>query len=260
MKIKRIVPYALAAALALSIIGCSFKRYEKREVSDYRVSLNGKTGIELANANGDIKVYKGDSASGIVIRAEKIAKVKKRDLNKPFTEARVEIDSTSEIIKINTEFESSNGIFRFDFGRDVEINFNISIPPGVKLSIDNTNGDLRITDISNDVQVSIVNGGVDVDNTSGLNKFDITNGKIKGSLDSTKGLIIDITNGGVDLKLDSTFSANFNIETVNGKITQENLNFETLTAENKYLRGKIGSSSAEVKIDVVNGKVKLSRK
>jgi len=260
MMLRRILLFAIVGVFSFSTLNCAFKRYEKREVSEFRVNLSGKTKVDLDNANGDIKVVKGDSVSGLVIRAEKIAKVKKRDLNKPFTEARVEIDSSSEIIKINTEFVDKSSIFRFDFDKGTVINFNITVPPGVKLSIDNVNGDLKLTEISNDIEANIINGNVDVDNVSGADKFEITNGKFRGSADSTKGMVINIINGGVDLKLDSTFSANFRIETVNGKITQEDLNFETLATEKNYLRGRIGSSNAEVKIDIVNGKVKLAGK
>jgi hypothetical protein len=54
----RIFLFIILGVLAFSTLNCAFKRYEKREVSEFRVDLKGKTKVELDNANGDIKVVK----------------------------------------------------------------------------------------------------------------------------------------------------------------------------------------------------------
>jgi hypothetical protein len=260
MKLRITALYVLLGLFALGSFNCAFRRYEKREVSEYRVNLEGKTKVTLENVNGKINVFKGDSTTGLVVKAEKIAKVKKRELNEPFTEASVEIDSTSEIVKIKSEIGKHKGYIRFDIDGGTKINYTITLPPGVEFSVDNTNGSASFTNISNDLNISIINGSITLDNASGSNKFDLTNGKVKGKLDSTKGMIIDIVNGGVNLELDSTFSAKFNIETVNGRIKQENLNFTSIASGKKSMVGRIGDSDAEVKMDIVNGKVVLKGK
>ncbi len=264
MKIRTLLLITLLGLFAFSSMDCTFKRYEKREVTEYKVGLNGKTKVTLENFNGKIKVFKGDSAAGLIIKAEKIAQVKKRELDKPFTEAWVSIDSSSEIVRITSEYEKSKGLIKFKFNdkdaNDTRINYTITIPPGVKFSIDNVNGDIELTNIENDLDIELLNGDVEVDNICGLNKFDIANGKIIGSMDSTKGLTADILNGKVDLKLDSAFSANFNIDIGNGRIVHEDLNFTILQSEKETLKGRLGNSDAEVKIDIGNGKVILKRK
>lgn len=264
MKIKTLLLMTLLAAFALISMDCSFKRYDKREVSEYKVNLSGKTKVTLENFSGRIKVFKGDSATGLVVKVDKIAHVKKRDLDKPFSEAWVEIDSSSEIIRIKSGYQKSKGWLKFQFNdRDAnstDMNYDITIPPGVKLSVENVNGDVDFINIGNDLDISIINGDMDVDNISGNNNINITNGKLTGSLDSTKGLKVDIINGKVDLALGSKFSAHFKTETINGKIEQENLNFATLSSEKKSLRGRIGESNAEVNIDMTNGKILLKAK
>jgi len=264
MKIRTLLLLTIFSLFAFSSIDCTFKRYDKREVSEFKVNLTGKTKVMLENFNGKVKVYKGDSATGLVVKAEITAHVKKRNLEKPLTEAWVNIDSTSEIVRVISEYEKSKGWLKFQFNdRDAnttEINYTITIPPGVKLSIDNVNGDIELTNIENDLDIELLNGDVEVDNASGLNKVEIANGKLKGSLDSTKGMNVEILNGRVDLKLDSAFSANFKIDVGNGKIQHENLNFKVLTSEKETLRGRMGESNAEVKIDISNGKVILKGK
>ena len=264
IKIKTVLLIALLTVFAFSSMDCTFKRYDKREVSEYKVNLAGKTKVTLENFSGRIKVFKGDSATGLVIKVEKIAHVKKRDLGKPFSEAWVNIDSSSEIVRITSGYEKSKGWLKFQFNdhdaNSTDMNYDITIPPGVKLSIENVNGDVDFTNIENDLDISIINGDMDVDNISGNNNINITNGKLTGTLDSTKGLKVDIINGKVDLALGSKFSANFKAETITGRIEQENLNFATLSSEKKTLRGRLGESNAEVNIDIANGKIILKGK
>lgn len=260
MKSRITALYILLGLFALGSFNCAFRKYEKREVSEYRVSLEGKTKVTLENVNGKINVFKGDSASSLIVKAEKIAHVKKRELKEPFTEARVDIDSTSEIVRIKSEIGKHKGFIRFDINGGTKINYTITLPPGVEFSVDNTNGSVSFTNISNDLSVDITNGSVNLENASGFNKFDLVNGKVKGKLDSTKGMIIDIVNGGVNLELDSTFSAKFDIETVNGRVKHENLNFTSIASGKKSMVGRIGDSDVEVKMDIVNGKVVLKGK
>lgn len=264
MKFKTLILVILFGAFAMSSMNCSFKRYDKREVSEHKINLYGKTKVAIENFNGRIKVFKGDSANGLIIKVEKIAHVKRRELDKPFTEAWVDIDSSSEIVRIRSDYEKSKSWLKFKFnGRDAnstDMNYDITIPPGVKLSVENVNGDIDFTNIENDLDVTVINGDVDVDNVPGNNNFNLTNGKLRGSLDSTKGLKIDIINGRVDFALGSNFSGRFKVEVVNGKIQQEKLNFATLSSEKKTLRGRLGDSDAEINIDIVNGKVILKGK
>ncbi|MGH2574601.1 MAG: DUF4097 family beta strand repeat-containing protein, partial [Ignavibacteria bacterium] len=113
------------------------------------------------------------------------------------------------------------------------------------------------TNISNELNVTLVNGNVNLENVSGKNEFDITNGSLIGSLDSTDGLKIDIVNGSVNLDLAKTFKAEIKADVTNGKINYENLSISDLTSEKKSLRGYIGNTEKEVRIDVVNGKINL---
>ncbi|MCX6163515.1 MAG: DUF4097 family beta strand repeat-containing protein [Ignavibacteriae bacterium] len=88
----------------------------------------------------------------------------------------------------------------------------------------------------------------------------MTNGKVKGDLDSTKGLDIKTTNGNVNLNLSSTFSGRFRMETVNGKITKKDFDFKDVNDDKKIFKGTLGNGEAEVKIETTNGKITLTKK
>jgi len=93
----------------------------------------------------------------------------------------------------------------------------------------------------------------------GNTKLEVTNGKVKGDLDSTKGLNIDVTNGKVNLNLGELFSGKFKLDVTNGKIIKDKFNFTDVSEEKKSFEGKLGDKDAEVIIDVVNGKITLSK-
>lgn len=255
---KRLLFISLTAIFAISSFNCSLKKYEKREVSEYKINTVGKTKITLENVSGTIKVNKGDSTTGLIVKAEKIAKVKKRDLDKPFTESSVEIDTSADIIRITSEMEKSKGFFKFEIGGGNRINYTITLPPGLKLSVDNTNGNVELNELTNDLDISVINGNIEVERTPGQNTFDITNGKMKGSLDSSKGFSVNVVNGNVDFTLGKNFSGNFKMETINGRISHDNLDFSTVVSEKNDFKGKLGDSDAEIKIDVVNGRIALT--
>ena len=95
---------------------------------------------------------------------------------------------------------------------------------------------------------------------TGKINVDILNGKVKGDLDSTKGLDIKTTNGNVSLNLSSTFSGKFIMETTNGKITKKGFYFREVDDEKKYFKGTLGNGDADVKIETTNGKITLTKK
>ena len=97
-------------------------------------------------------------------------------------------------------------------------------------------------------------------NTSGSLNIDMTNGKIKCELDSTKGLNISNINGNITLNLGSTFSGKINANCVNGKVITRDLEFKYSDNSKNTFEGKLGNSDVGVKLETVNGKIYLYKK
>lgn len=233
------------------------KRYEKKEVSEYRINTSGKNKITLTNVTGNIKVSKGDSSSILIVKAEKTGKVRKKDLDKPLESPRVVLDTSSDVINISGELSKSKVQF-FNFGTSGNsIDFDVRLPENIKLSVDNTNGKIDLNNIVNELDISLVNGSLIFYNLSGNVSLDVTNGSINGTVDSSKGMKINVVNGGVNLTIDTLYKGIVQAEVVNGKIIHENMKFIQLTDDKKSFKGVLGSGSNEIRIEVVNGKVKL---
>lgn len=242
--------------------GCSLfqKRYEKTEKKEISVNVSGKKKVVLDNTNGDIKVVKNSSDSTLIVKAEGTFHLTKRELDEDKDRIKIKIDSTGDVITIKTDYVREKRFFSFHFNLGSEIDYELLVPEGIEVSIDNTNGKAEISEISNTVKVNLTNGNVTLHNPTGLVKVDITNGKIKGELDSAKGLNLKITNGSIALSLGEKFSGKFRIETVNGIIKTNDLSFKDVSNDKKNFKGTLGSGDADIIMETVNGSIKLSGK
>jgi hypothetical protein len=256
MRIIRISGILLLAVILIS--GCS--RHEKRETEEIRIDPAGKTRLVVENVSGKIIINKADSSQGILIKAEKTGMVKKRDLDKPLEVVRVEIDTlASESIYIRTKQGRNKGIFKLDFGRN-KVDYNIYLPEGLKVEIENVHGEIEINDCSNDFIVENVNGSISVKNASGNNKFETVNGKFNAVLDSVKGLNVETINGSITLSLAETFKGGFEAEWVNGKFVNEGFVFQVNETDKKNFSGYIGSREPLIQLSTNNGKINIQKK
>ncbi len=241
--------------------GCGLlsKKYVKSDKEVHRVSAVGKKTLLIENINGNIS-FVSSSDSGIVkIVAEKEIKVKKKYLNTPFDEITIEIDSTGNEIKIESIINNKgrDDGFNFNFDRKQKVDYEISVPEGISISVENVNGKISADNISNDLKIDQVNGSVDLDNYSGLLECDLTNGSFSGVIDSTKGININVINGSVTLNLSNYISARVNAQSENGKISTDNLKFSDMIQEKKSFKGNLGTEDnrSEIIIKTVNGKI-----
>ena len=259
MKSKIFIIMVLASFIAAGVSGCNLlkKRVEKKEKPEYKVSGRSKTQISVENTNGEIKIFKSDDTLGLItIQAEKIARVRFDDKDKPIDNLDIIIDSTGSVVRVKADYEKSGSGF-FNRPDDRKVNFEIRVPANIKVDVDNINGTITMTGLMNDIKVNSVNGSSNFNKCSGSINVDATNGSVSGNFDSTRGINIDVTNGAVKLGGLKNVSANVNASTVNGKVKFNNLNFSNLTAEKKNLSGTLGTGSSLIKISSVNGSITL---
>jgi DUF4097 and DUF4098 domain-containing protein YvlB len=246
----------------ISFSGCSLfrKRYEKTEKKDFVVNTTGKKKVVFDNTNGNIKVTKNSADSVLIFKAEATFRVTKKEMKEEKEKIKVNIDTLGDVIKITSDYIKEKRFFNFQINFDEHTNYELIVPEGIEVSIDNTNGKMEIADINNNVGVNSTNGNVVLTHTTGNISIDATNGKVKGELDSAKSLNIIAINGIVNLNLSDTFSGKFRLETINGKISKGDFDFKDVENDKKLFKGTLGDSDAEIKIKTTNGKITLTKK
>ena len=256
MKTKYIITLIIAAVFASGLSGCSLlrKRVEKTEKVEYKFSSLNKERISLNNSNGDIKITRTDDTLGIVtVEAVKSADVRFDEQDKPIDYVTIDIDTTGTDIKIETEIRNNNGLFKRDKGGKVE--FNIKVPAGLDVKIDNTNGDITLIRLDSDIDIETVNSAINLNKCTGSIKIDGVNGGVHANMDSTKGINIELVNGIIKLGGLKNVSAEVEAETINGSVTTKNLQFDNLISEKKNFTGTLGTGKNPIKVSTVNGKI-----
>lgn len=261
MKAKILI--LISVLIVSSFSGCSFlsKKYLKSGSEQHQISIAGKQKVILENVTGNIIINHSSDSGFMTVRATKEIKVKKKDLDKPFDEIRIVIDTLSSEIKINSEITDrrENSFFNINVGRNSKTDYEITIPSDIEIEIENVNGEVTTNKLNNDIKIDVVNGDVSLDKFSGKLECNIVNGTFSADIDSTKGMDISTINGSVKLTLSNFLNARIKAETTNGRITDENLRFSDIEKEKKVFKGKLGTGDdkADIRIETLNGKIKL---
>lgn len=262
MKAK-IILLAICTGIIISLNGCGLmgKKYLKSNTEQHQLSTSGKKKLLLENISGDIVISRSSDSGTLNLKATKEIKVKKKYLNTPFDEIELKIDTTGNMIRINSEIikDRDNGIFKFNISRDKKVDYEITVPSDIEIEIDNVNGDVTSKNLNNDLKIDLVNGEIELRNFTGALDCNITNGSFTGEVDSTRGIDISTINGSVVLNLNNFMNANVKAETVNGRITEDNLQFRVIDKDKKMFKGILGNGvpNIDIKIETVNGKIKL---
>lgn len=248
----------------LSVSGCGMfsKKYTKAKTDEYRLNTAGKKKVKLDNVNGTVTITHSNDSGALLVKAVREIKVKKKYLDTPFDEIEIKIDTTGSNISIATEIEKKgeDGLFKFNIARGQRVDYEIQIPSGLDIEVENVHGNIVASSLDNDLKIDLVNGKVSLENYSGLLECEITNGEFTGHIDSTRGININTVNGSVSLFLNNYINANLRAETSNGKIVDDNLNFRDVIKEKGLFKGKLGNggnANVDIKVETVNGRIKL---
>jgi hypothetical protein len=147
---------------------------------------------------------------------------------------------------------------------DVNVDFHVLLPKGVKISANTVNGAVTIDGATAEIDAETVNGEVDVSTTGGRVNAQNVNGNVRarlGRIDSDEGMRFETVNGSVIVEFTGDFGGDVDLQTVNGSL---NTNFEMTVSgrlDPKHLRAHIGKPGGpRLKLETVNGNVELRRR
>ena len=144
---------------------------------------------------------------------------------------------------------------------DVQVEFTVKVPAGVKLKVHTVNGGVRVGEVESDVDAASVNGSINVAAT-GLVKAETVNGSIEASMgraDWTGQLDFETVNGSITLDLPADLSADVDAETVNGRIDVDFPLTGNVRKTKRELRGTIGGGGRSLDLETVNGSITLRK-
>ncbi|HEX8921894.1 MAG TPA: DUF4097 family beta strand repeat-containing protein [Pyrinomonadaceae bacterium] len=146
---------------------------------------------------------------------------------------------------------------------DVEVQFNVRVPQGVRFSGYTVNGGIETGALGGDVDARTVNGSIKV-SSAGIARAKTVNGSITASLgraDWSGPLDFKTVNGTITLDLPSDTSTEVKAETLNGDISTDFPMTMLGRISRRHLNGTIGASGGgrELSLKTVNGNIRLRR-
>jgi hypothetical protein len=145
---------------------------------------------------------------------------------------------------------------------DVVIDFTISVPSGVAFDGSTVNGGIAVSGLSSDVEVSTVNGGIEVA-SAGTVEASTVNGSITASTGAASWngtLDFQTVNGSIRLTLPASAAAEVSAQTLNGGFSSDfPLTVEAGEWGPKRVSGSIGSGGGRLNLETVNGEIEIRK-
>jgi len=219
--------------------------------------------IEIKGVNGAI-VATGSPGGDIEVTA-----VKKGRKSDP-AEVRIEVVEHAGGVTICSVYPSTgapNECKPGEGGRmsvrenDVNVEFRVKVPAGVRFVGRTVNGGIQASGIAADAEAHTVNGGVDID-AAGTARAETVNGGITahlGRADWTGALKLKTVNGGIDVVMPEGLSADVKASTVNGDIQTDFPLTVTGRISRRKIEGTIGSGGRLLEMETVNGGIELRK-
>lgn len=207
------------------------------------VGINGPVTIEAVDGNtAEVKVTSTAGSMGAL------------------DEHRITIEHTDSSLVVRGKGGKGWGFWKWlRGGGEARHNVLLRLPRTVALATRGTNGKMSIGEMAGPVQVSGNNGRVEIGGAAGGAEINGVNGGVTLTvlqLDG-EGLKVNGINGSVELRLGSGLNADFNASGVNGSLTVEAPNVEVQEQKRSKLRARIGTGGAEIKVNGINGGVRL---
>src|SRR5689334_18477537 len=224
----------------------------------YPLAATGR--VNLANINGGVKIKVWDRAA---VQVDAIKKAYRRER---LEEAKIEVTSTEENIRIKTDYPDEPQNFRSGdrrYDNPASVEYSLTVPRKAILeSIELINGPVDIEGVEGSVKASSINGPVTVRGLMGEARLSTINGPLQAvftQLDESKAVSLSSVNGNVTFIIPSDANAMVRASTVHGSISND---FGIQVKNGEYvghnLDGQIGSGGAKVKLQNVNGAIRIT--
>lgn len=228
--------------------------YSERDEINQSYQLESGAVVEVKGINGtvDIETHSGSTAEVHVVRSAR----NRDDLNY----RKVIIEHTPNRLVVRGENDKSG-----DWegrNRNVRQRVTLRLPRRVDLGVSGVNGRTMVGEIDGPVKLSGINGKVVVGQAVGYSEISGINGKVEITISqlSERGIRVSGVNGAVDLMFRDAVNADLEATGINGHVNTE---MAEVVIEGKFSRqnfkAKIGSGGTLIKIDGINGSVKIKR-
>lgn len=225
----------------------------------YPLNATGRVSVE--NINGGVHISVWDQ------NMVKVDAVKRAYKKERLDEAKVDVSTTADSVRIKTEYPDRNQTFSSGerrYNNPAEVEYTLTIPRKARIdSADLVNGSLEIEGAEGDVKAACVNGQIKARGLTGDVKLSTVNGGVEATitrLEESKSTSLNSVNGSIVLTIPSDSNAQVKASTIHGSITND---FGLQVNDGDYvghdLSGQIGNGGPRIRLSNVNGSISIKR-
>ena len=252
----------LLSCLILSLNGAAFAG-TLREEFDQTFDLRRGGRVVLSNVNGSVTVESWDR-NEVRVEAEKVVKARNRRIaEEVMEEIIIEIDHDRDFLEIKTRIPKRSGRFWDSFwgdGVNISVKYRLIVPSELNLEVSTINGSVDVSEVSGNLRVSSTNGHVHVYEAAGTLDAKTTNGGIEAELldfDRGEDMTFRTTNGGIKVYFPRDFGAYIDAKTTNGSIkTDFPIEVRGRFKKNR-LKGEINRGGGRILMSTTNGSIRI---
>lgn len=259
--IRFILGLITLAALGLTAADSGRAQSSRPEVTEefhqtYPLSATGR--VALSNVNGSVRISAWDR------NEVKVDAVKRAYTQERLREAEIQVSASAGAIDIETEYPE----YRWRDGERHEnpasVEYTLTVPRGARVEdVSLVNGGLDIQGLTGPVHASSVNGKVVARGLSGPVNLSVVNGRLEATIDSVNGsgsINLSAVNGPLVATIPSDANATVRADTVHGSISNDfNLPVRVGEYVGRELAGRLGQGGTRVSLNNVNGSIQIRR-
>jgi hypothetical protein len=241
--------------------------------------------LDVDNVTGFIEVVGSQSDQVQLVVNKTIRAESKERMEAAKKEVTLDVTEQPDLVKLyvngpfrcNCNCDCGNDCsgWRGDRGYLVKMDFQLQVPRSIALKLETVNsGHINVRDVIGNFSVSNVNGGIEMQNVGGGAAHAHTvNGPLKVVFRDNPKENSDFgsVNGSIDLYFVRGLSADFRFKTFNGGVftdfpmtslpvqpaSAETHNGKFVYRSDRYTGGRIGSGGMEVKVNTLNGNIRI---
>jgi DUF4097 and DUF4098 domain-containing protein YvlB len=250
-----LVPLLLATAGSAGcfadIFGSGERSATAEERFEYALERVNEARFRLFGKSGNVTVTAVSSDSIIIHAVLRVTASSSEAARAGLSEFWVDVDESSSEIVVQTAQPSALDT------RSFVIDYEITVPPFMLLSILNVSGNITVGGIGSDVFIQNTSGKIELNNTFGPVRVQTRNGSVDAQVAVPLGghVLISTGNGDIDLAIPVTTSADMLATTANGQVTISNLEFESAFQTPSVVSGRLGEGLGFISAASENGNV-----
>ncbi len=160
------------------------------------------------------------------------------------------------------ELDGTGRGFQLTLNRSRTVNYDVKVPRSVNVTVRTVNGEVDVRGVEGLLRVEAVSGLITGTGLGGGADLNSVNGRM--TLEFVKlgdsGVRCKTTNGQIAVTIPSTARATITARVINGIIQTENLTLQAAEQSPRRLDATIGGGGTEIRLETVNGEVRITGK